>query len=59
MADGSIPKNDERALAKTLYFYLEGALAQARVQNDLSLLDDLEENGLRLIGHQPAPALAS
>ena len=56
MADGSIREGNAPALAKTLYFYIEGALAQARVQNDLSLLDDLEENGLRLIGYQPATA---
>ena len=54
MAEGSIPKGNAPALAKTLYLYIEGALAQARVQNDLRLLDDLEENGLRLIGYQPA-----
>ena len=56
MADGSIPKGNAPALAKTLYLYLEGALAQSRIQNDLSLLDDMEENGLRLIGYQPATA---
>ncbi|HSZ54014.1 MAG TPA: TetR/AcrR family transcriptional regulator [Tepidisphaeraceae bacterium] len=53
MAEGSVPKGNVRALAKTLYLYLEGAAAQARIQNDLSLLDDIEENGLRLIGYQP------
>jgi len=59
IADGSIPQNDVKALAKTLYFYLEGAMAQARVQNDLKLLDDLEENGLRLIGCRPIEAAVS
>ena len=54
MADGSIPQAKASSLAKTLYLYVEGALAQARIQNDLSLLDDMEENGLRLIGYQPA-----
>jgi TetR/AcrR family transcriptional regulator, transcriptional repressor for nem operon len=56
MADGTIPKGNAPALAQTLYLYLEGALAQARIQNDLSLLDDLESNGLRLLGYQPAGA---
>jgi TetR/AcrR family transcriptional repressor of nem operon len=56
MADGSIAKGDAPALARMLYFYLEGALAQARIQNDLSLLDDVEEIGLRLIGYHPVAA---
>jgi TetR/AcrR family transcriptional repressor of nem operon len=56
MADGSIPKGDAPRQARMLYLYLEGALGQARIQNDLSLLDDVEENGLRLIGYQPATA---
>jgi TetR/AcrR family transcriptional repressor of nem operon len=56
MADGSIPKGNAAALAQTLYLYMEGALAQARIQNDLSLLNDVEENGLRLIGCQPVVA---
>lgn len=59
MADGSIPKGDAPALARTLYLYLEGAMAQARIQNDLSMLDDIEENGLRLIGYQPVAAAVS
>jgi TetR/AcrR family transcriptional repressor of nem operon len=55
MADGTIRKDDPAAVAKILYFYLEGALAQARIQNDLSLLDDVEADGMRLIGlQQPA-----
>lgn len=56
MADGSIPQGNSAALARTLYLYLEGAFAHARIQNDLSLVDDLEENGLRLIGYHPAAA---
>src|SRR5262245_39392601 len=57
MADGSIPKGDSAALAKILYLYMEGALAQARIQNDLGLLSDCEENALRLIGYQPEAAV--
>jgi len=56
MADGSIAKGNASALAKTLYLYIEGALSQARIQNDLSLLNDVEENGMRLIGCQPTTA---
>ncbi len=58
MSDGSIPEGNAAAIAKTLYLYLEGAMAHARIQNDPSLLDDLETNGLRLIGYQLAVASA-
>ena len=54
MADGSIPKSDAAALAQTLYLYLEGAIAHARIQNDLEMLKGIEDNGLRLIGFQHA-----
>jgi TetR/AcrR family transcriptional repressor of nem operon len=53
MAEGSIPKGDAAALAQTLYLYLEGAIAHARIQNDLDFLKGIEDNGLRLIGFQP------
>jgi len=54
MAEGSIPKGNAAAVAKTLYLYIEGALSQARIQNDVTLLNDIEENGLRLVGYQAA-----
>jgi TetR/AcrR family transcriptional repressor of nem operon len=57
MAEGSISSGSVQAVAKTLYLYLEGAVAQARIQNDLTLLDDIDENGLRLIGYQPVAAV--
>ena len=53
MAEGSIPRGDAAALAQTLYLYLEGAIAHARIQNDLDFLKGIEENSLRLIGFQP------
>ena len=58
VAEGSITGGNVHALAKTLYLYLEGAVAQARIQNDLAFLDDIEESGLRLVGYQPAVATA-
>ena len=54
MAEGSIPKGDAGAVAQTLYLYIEGAMAHARIQNDADFLKGVEENGLRLIGFQPA-----
>jgi hypothetical protein len=56
MSDGSLPRGDAAALAETLYLYVEGAMSHARIRNDLDLLKGLEENGLRLIGFQPANA---
>jgi len=53
MAQKSIPRGDAAALAQTLYLYIEGAMAQARIRNDLSLLKAVEDNALRLIGFQP------
>jgi TetR/AcrR family transcriptional repressor of nem operon len=53
MAEGSIPRGDPAALAQTLYLYIEGAMAHARIRNDLEFLKGVEENSLRLIGFQP------
>jgi TetR/AcrR family transcriptional repressor of nem operon len=54
MSEGSIQQSNAAALAETVYLYIEGALSQARIQNDLKLLNRLDENALRLIGFQPA-----
>ena len=54
MAEGSIPRRDAAALAQTVYLYVEGAMSQARIRNDLSLLKTVEDNLLLLIGFQPA-----
>src|SRR5947209_8581246 len=55
MAEGTVRSGNATAVARTLYLYLEGALAQARIQNDIGLLDDVEESALRLIGFEAAP----
>jgi TetR/AcrR family transcriptional repressor of nem operon len=56
ISEGSIRSNNPAALAKTFYLYMEGAIAHARIQNEPNLLDEIEENGLRLIGVEPATA---
>jgi len=53
MSEGSIRAGNASALAEMLYLYFEGALSQARIQNDLSLLKSVEENALHMIGFQP------
>jgi TetR/AcrR family transcriptional regulator, transcriptional repressor for nem operon len=54
MAEGLVAKGDPTKLAQSIYLFLEGSLAQARIQNDLSYLDALEEGCLRLLGVQAA-----
>jgi len=56
IAEGSIKTGNPAAVAKTLYLYMEGAIAHARIQNEPKLLDEIEENGLRLMGVEPATA---
>lgn len=49
-AEGLICARDPAASARALYFYIEGAMAQARITNDLSLLDHLGEDAFKLLG---------
>lgn len=49
-AEGSIPKGDPAADAKTLFAYVQGALAQARVHDDLDGLRRIGETGFALLG---------
>lgn len=49
-ADGTIPKGDPSADAKTLFAFVEGALAQARVHDDLDILRRIPKTAFALIG---------
>jgi TetR/AcrR family transcriptional repressor of nem operon len=59
-AEGRIGGTDFPAKARALFNYHEGVLAQARINDDLSLTDQLEDEALRLIGlfdmHRADPA---
>ena len=49
-ADGQLVGQDTTLLAKQLYSYVEGSLAQARVQNDMDLLKGIYGGALKLLG---------
>jgi TetR/AcrR family transcriptional repressor of nem operon len=51
-AEGA-PVGDVREQARALFAFLEGVAGQARIQNDLRLLDNLEQAVLGLLGLQP------
>jgi TetR/AcrR family transcriptional repressor of nem operon len=58
VSEGSIEATDIPALARRLSAYIGGCLLQARVQNNLAVLRDLEPGALELIGFpvDPQPA---
>ncbi len=53
-AAGLIPKGDPAIDAKTLFALVEGALAQARLHDDLDILRRLPRTGFALIGAKAA-----
>jgi TetR/AcrR family transcriptional repressor of nem operon len=53
-AEGSIPVGDPAADAKALFAFVEGALAQARVHDDLEILRRLPRTAFAMIG-APVP----
>ena len=53
---GLIEAPDSMCKAKCLLHFFEGALAEARIRNDVSLLKDLYVNALDLMGVRPALA---
>jgi TetR/AcrR family transcriptional regulator, transcriptional repressor for nem operon len=53
-AEGQLPGQDTTLLAKQVYAYLEGSLAQARVQNDMDLLRGTFDGTLKLLGIRDA-----
>lgn len=52
-ADGVIGPGDPAAIAKTLFAYVQGALAQARVHDDLELLRQLPDTAFALVRATP------
>lgn len=49
-ACGLISASDPAAKAQTVYAYIEGLLAQARIQNNIEVLRDMESGMLALLG---------
>lgn len=59
MAAEQIPSGHARALAEDVFAYFQGLLLQAKVANDLRMLDRLESGVLRMLQHSTsAPALS-
>ena len=48
--EGAIPKEDPERKANELYAYVMGTILQAKIQNDLAVLDRLERGVFRLLG---------
>jgi TetR/AcrR family transcriptional regulator, transcriptional repressor for nem operon len=56
-AAGLILAPDAAAKARVLFAYYEGLLTQARIQNDLAVLREMEEGTMSLLGvKEPAAA---
>jgi TetR/AcrR family transcriptional repressor of nem operon len=55
-ADNLIPGGDPGKMAKCLFAFFEGSLAQARIHNDLNMLKDLPVIALGMLKSVPAPA---
>ena len=56
-AKGQITCHDPAFMAKTLFLYEEGALAEARIKNDITLLKQLWPSIEKLLGINPAAPL--
>jgi TetR/AcrR family transcriptional repressor of nem operon len=54
--DGLMKRQDVPAQVHALMAYVHGVLGQARIQNDLGLLRNLEDGALKLLGLEPAVA---
>ena len=55
-AQGLIEAPDAKAKAKTLFMFIQGALTQARIQNNVEVLRDVYPNALDLLGATKVPA---
>src|ERR1700676_1212172 len=58
-AQGLIVAPDPEAKAKMLFACYHGTLAQARIQNDLSLLRDFKQVAMEVLGVKQVPAATS
>jgi TetR/AcrR family transcriptional regulator, transcriptional repressor for nem operon len=57
-AQGLIEAPDAKAKAKTLFMFIQGALTQARIQNNVEVLRDVYPNALDLLGATKLPSAA-
>jgi TetR/AcrR family transcriptional regulator, transcriptional repressor for nem operon len=47
---GDIPRQDSNLLAQELHFYIVGLVQEAKISNDLAVLDRMESGAYRIIG---------
>ena len=55
-AQGLVNAPDAEAKAKALFLFIQGSLAQARIENDMEVLRNLYPSALDLLGAEPALA---
>lgn len=55
-AEGLIEAPDAKAKAKTLFLFIQGALTQARIQNNLEVVRDIYRGALDLLGAAEHPS---
>lgn len=54
MDAGDIPKQDARLLAQELHFYIVGLIQEAKISNNLAVLDRMKSGAYRIIGASQA-----
>ena len=47
---GELPMQDPKLLAQELHFYIVGLIQEAKISNDLAVLDRMESGAYRIIG---------
>ncbi|MCE0485011.1 MAG: TetR/AcrR family transcriptional regulator [Methylacidiphilales bacterium] len=58
VSEGTVEAKDPKELARELYSYLMGAIMQAKIENNLSLLDHLLSGAVRLLNVKQAESAA-
>ena len=54
---GELPMQDPKLLAQELHFYIVGLIQEAKISNDLAVLDRMESGAYRIIGATRAVAV--
>jgi hypothetical protein len=50
MEAGDLPMQDPKLLAQELHFFIVGLIQEAKISNDLAVLDRMESGAYRIIG---------
>jgi hypothetical protein len=57
MEAGEIAEQDPKLLAQELHFYIAGLIQEAKISNDLGVLNRMESGAFRIIGASRAEAV--